>query len=548
MSRDRWKGRARAWLLGVVVALAFPSAALAVGPTVNIGSPLENGPPAITVDGTGSAVVAWANTKDLGGANNFVQYCVLPLGATTCSHSGNLIPADNAQYIDGVQVLSEGSTLVILADVFGTQGNGARDYEPEQEWQSTDGGATWAVENSGLSVSSGIINADTEPLNAVTVPGTSVLGYGWETAAGPPTFNAFPLVAPVECSIKSCPAGHATLEPNTNPDTITNGGGQFAAEGGTHPGVLGIFNTLFSNGPFACAQSFGTAYAYGSGDQSATSNYNLSPGQPDSAWRNAALLADCNVEYPAVAGGPSGFGVLEENVANSTTVYHPFNSTTGSFTAPIVTVAGQEERDPALSQDGNGGIYGTYLRGGDGGPIQLSYSGTGGSGWTSAVINADKDGGAGDVNSAVSSGGQGWVTWDDNGSVYAESFMATDAVSAATVSGSGSSTSTTVTVKVSCSSFPCTITLVLTAPETVVVHAASVPLKKHRTKTEIVTLGSGRLTITKSGSHKLTVHLSGKGKSYVKSHKGHFKATGKISEKVQGKTLTTSKTIHVHKK
>ena len=201
--------------------------------------------------------------------------------------------------------------------------------------------------------------------------------------------------------------------------------------------MLAIFNTLFTNGPFGCAASFGTAYAYGSGDQSPTNNYNISPGQTNSAWRNAALLADCNVEYPAVGGGPSGFGVLEDNEANGTTVYHSFDSGTGSFTAPTVPVANHGELDPALSQNGAGGIYGTYLLGGGGGPIELSYSGDGGASFASAAINADKDGGAGDVNSAVNSGGQGWVTWDDNGSVFAQPFDAADAIAPASVSGSG---------------------------------------------------------------------------------------------------------------
>ncbi len=99
------------------------TSALAAGKPVNIGTPFESGQPAVAVDNAGDAVVAWANTKDLAGANNFVQYCVLPVGATTCSRSGNLIPADSGQYIDDVQVLDEGSTLVILADVYGTAGN-----------------------------------------------------------------------------------------------------------------------------------------------------------------------------------------------------------------------------------------------------------------------------------------------------------------------------------------------------------------------------------------------------------------------------------------
>ena len=81
----------------------------------------------------------------------------------------------------------------ILADVFGAAGNNAGDYTPEQEWQSTDDGASWTLQNSGLSVTSGIIDADTEPVDAVILPGTGALGYGWDTAEGAPTFNAFPL-------------------------------------------------------------------------------------------------------------------------------------------------------------------------------------------------------------------------------------------------------------------------------------------------------------------------------------------------------------------
>ena len=40
----------------------------------------------------------------------------------------------------------------------------------------------------GKSVADGVIDADTEPLGAVILPGTGVLGYGWNTAGGsPPT-------------------------------------------------------------------------------------------------------------------------------------------------------------------------------------------------------------------------------------------------------------------------------------------------------------------------------------------------------------------------
>ncbi len=119
---------------------------------------------------------------------------------------------DTGEHIDKVQVLVDGSTVVVLADVYGTSGSSAGEYEPEQEWQSTDGGATFSLVDSGLSVADGILSADTQPLSAVIVPGTNVLGYGWDTAGGePPTFNAFPLTSPPECSTTVCAAGFASL-------------------------------------------------------------------------------------------------------------------------------------------------------------------------------------------------------------------------------------------------------------------------------------------------------------------------------------------------
>jgi hypothetical protein len=50
--------------------------------------------------------------------------------------------------------------------------------------------------------------------------------------------------------VRRCPPGFAKLEPSTNPDTISNAGGQFASQLGASPGVLAVFNTDFTNGPF----------------------------------------------------------------------------------------------------------------------------------------------------------------------------------------------------------------------------------------------------------------------------------------------------------
>ncbi|MGZ4177738.1 MAG: hypothetical protein ACXVRW_09600 [Solirubrobacteraceae bacterium] len=541
LGRTACRTLARTCGLAAIATVALCASALAAGKVVTVGSPLSSQPPSVAVDSSGDALIAWNDDKGVAGAPNFVQYCVLPLGATACSHSGNLNPADSAGFIDGVHVLVDGSTMVILADVFGAAGDNAQDYEPVQEWQSTDGGATWTIINGGLSVTNGVLNADTGPLSAVILPGTGVLGFGWDTAGGPPTFNAFPLSAPPECSKATCPAGFATLEPDTNPDQITNPAySQFAAEAGAQPGVLGIFPTNFSNGPLGCPVqfSFGTAYVYGSGNQGAGNSYNTSPGSPGSAWKVPATQADCNVENPGVGGGPSGFGVLETNEANHTTAYHRFDAATMKFDTPLVTVANQTELYAAVSQDGAGGIYGTYLLDGPGGPINLSYSGDGGKSFSSAVLNANKDGHDDQVTSAVNGAGQGWAAWINNGSVFAQPFQAADAISPVSEGGGATANGTTITVTVTCSSLPCTITITITSNSVSVTTSAVA-----RKKTKNVMLAKGRFRITKAGAHKLAVKLTPAGKKFLASKKGHLKVGSVISETVGKHTKLTQRNL-----
>ena len=271
-----------------------------------------------------------------------------------------------------------------------------------------------------------------------------------------PTFDEFPLSSPPNCNHgekdypPGCPKSEyfSALEPDTNPDQIGNAHGEFASQLGANPGILGIFETDFSNGPLGCSSNpeFGTAFVYGSGVQSATNSYDISPGHANSAWKVPVTLADCGVEFPAVAGGPSGFGVLEDNDATNQTVYHQFDQATERFDTPVVTVANEFEEQPAVSQDGAGGVYATYLAG-FGGEIRLAYSYNGGTTWSGpATLNPDKDGGAGHLTSYVNAAGQGWVTWIDNGSIYAQPFLATDSVpppAADTITTSQTSATTT---------------------------------------------------------------------------------------------------------
>lgn len=546
--------------LATLAVLASAANALAVsGTPIDVGTPFESGPPAVAVDSAGTAYIAWANTKDLAPVTtNIVQYCVLPAGAKACSYTGSLAPADNGGYIDGVQVLVDGSTIVLLADVYGTSGSSSGDYIPEQEWQSTNGGASFSIVNGGRSVADGILNADTGPLSAVIVPGTNVLGYGWNTAGGPPTFNEFPLTSPSECSTVLCngvavttgspPYPFAALEPETNPDTISNAGGQFASALGSNAGVLAIFNTDFSNGPLACAPGDGTAYAYASGEQSPSNNYNISPGSPGSAWRVPITQADCNVGYPAVGAGPSGFGVLEGNTADNDIVYHRFDQTHQDFDTPLVTIAADKaELDPAVSQDGAGGVYATFLLGGAGGPISLAYSSNGGATWSGpATLDANTDGGANSMTSSVGPSGQGWAVWNDNGSVYAQQFVAADASPAvASVEGGASSSGSTVTIKVKCpSSEPCAVTVTITATEVTIVYKASVARKKIVRK-RVITLATGTFAIPGKGSKKLLLHLTKAGKRLLTSDHGHLKANIRIANKTAAGVGLTTGTIAI---
>ena len=396
-------------------------------------------------------------------------------------------------------------------------------------------------------MSTGILGDDTEPVDAVILPGTGALGYGWVPLRGAPTFNAFPLTGPPECSVNTCAAGFATLEPATNPDQLSNEPGHFALiSTGPNGGVMGVFDCVESNGPLGCADSFGTAFVYGSGDQSPSNDYNVSPGQPNTAWRVPVTQADCNLEYSAVGGGPSGFGVLADDLATKAVVYHRFDAATDKFDTPLATVNGTAgELSPAVNQDGSGDVYATYLLGGSLGKVELSYSADGGRTWAGAPLDSDTGGTISEINSSVNATGEGWLAWLSNGSVFAQSFKAADAIIPASVGGGATTNGSTVTVNVTCASFPCTVTVTLTAPETVVIkgHSAAVLARKGRTRT--VTLGKGRFTIVKHGTKQLRVKLSRSGKRFVAAHSGHLKIKGLFAETVQKRTAHSTRTLRL---
>jgi hypothetical protein len=417
-------------LVGLVVAVALvlsaPIGALAASTPVPVGTGTYVTGLSVAVEANGTAVASWADQS--APTANVVKWCVLPAGAAACSAGGTLKPAGNPspqESVYGTQVLVEGSTVVILANVAG----GGTEYESVQQWQSTDGGQTFKATNAGGSIASGNTSADTRMTNAVTLPGSLGVGVGFVSPNYQPTFHAFPLANATLCgrATGKCASGFATLGSETSGDKVSNPPASFAAGADE---VLGVFRTNAAAGSFGCsgASPFGMAYVFGIGLQSNSNNYNLSPGVPRTAWSTAVTKADCGVDYLAVGGGPSGFGVLEDNQVTRQTQYHRFDNATASFdTAPnIVSTTGEQQ--PSVSQDGAGGVYATYLSGGIGGPVSLSYSADGGTTWAGpATLAADPLGSISGLTSSVAAGGQGWAVWSENGSVFAQPFVAADA-------------------------------------------------------------------------------------------------------------------------
>jgi hypothetical protein len=281
------------------------------------------------------------------------------------------------------------------------------------------------------------------------------------------------------------------------------------------------------------------AFAYGAGNQSATNSYNITPGLLHSAWR-PATQGECGVQRFTVGGGPSGFGILGDDEGTGSTFYQRFDQTKVTFAdTPKITVSTQGELYPSLSQDGAGGLYATYENGGSGGPIALSYSGDDGKTWIGPNVLHGYDGLDHPI-SAVNGAGQGWVTWTNGGSVFAESFTASDATAAVQLGSGGSSDGTTITITVTCSSPPCTFTITITDPPA---QQASVARKRRKSKP--VALASGNVTVHKRGAQKVKLRLSKAGKKYMRSHHGTVKLSAALTQTIAGHKKHLKKTIKV---
>jgi hypothetical protein len=606
--------RAHTTLIGALVTavalICVTNASALSGTPINIGAAGWVGnAPAVAVGANGTAYIAWPNANDGTGENETIQYCTLPAGASKCEYSQTLTPVTLSGYTSSVyganvQVLLDGTTVVLLADT----GEQAEDLGPVQEWTSTDGGATFNVVNEGHSVADnpyldhGPFSGTADLDSGVLLPGagTGALGVAWTDASGTigetpgkPEFSEFPFSPPVECSTKLCSGSSEaqSLQPaSTYPAAGDGLPAVFASQSTSNPaaniapGVLGVFSTNpeISNAtcPGSGLASFGTAFVYGEGAQSATNSYGISPGQSHTAWKVPYSPGDCGAELPAVGGGPSGFGVVEENTETDSVIYHSFDQQSKSFDTPKVTIApGDAELFASVSQDGSGGIYTTYEGLGstlDAEGIRLAYSANGGQSWMGpATLDADPEVGA--LVSSVGTDGQGWASWHQEGSIYAQQFDSSDATPAisatpisapaktpvitppvpangtvsftATVDANG--TSVTLTFAVTCkSTSPCVITITVTAngESGSLSFTASAKHKttKHHPKT--VTVATGTLTLTPGATRKVTLHLTKAGKKLLAAKHGHLTTKVELKDTSAGHTTKSSSNLSINTK
>jgi hypothetical protein len=601
--RVRAAGFGRAVLaIAVAAGIAFtqPVAASAASVPFQIGTfPVQSGAielPSVDVDANGTAYIAWVDLT-----NNVIHDCVLPDGAVACQGGvGTLTPvlepganpkqesptATLAPFGHVVEVLVNGPTVSIVAGTTGPTDEGqpttGGDLQEVEMWQAPDGTGNFQLVNNGSSVAypqtrtpdpvppytNMVISSFFD--DGVVVPGSSELGVVDFTPDGPPSFEAFPETNPPACSeLSHPPCPFATLEPSSNPDPVSNYSflvdRQIASESGADPGILGVDLTEpYTTGPLACPTSESTdAYVYGSGLQSAANNYNVSPGQSNSAWKTAAteIPDECPAGVSAIAGGPSGFGLFQAMLqsSSSTLQYRPFDAATAAFDEPTVTVDPDTSATTlSLSQDGSGGIYATGFvqqQGGGspsapaqaGAPMALFYSGDGGKTWKGpGPLEATIQPGFQRSESAVGADGKGWMVITTAGSVYALEFSAADANNsfAAQVAKPQPLASRTLTVPLSCYSVPCSVSAQLSA----VVAGAARAKRKHHT----AIVGSGHLTITSHGVHKVKIRLTAAGYAALKQN--HEKLAVSVKESTtlgpfsEEKTLRLKLTGKAHKK
>src|ERR1700735_1118299 len=269
-------------------AMASAAGGVAIG-TNYMGEPTE---PGVAVDPSGNAYIAWvAPTTPVQ-----IDFCKLAPGATTCHPVALPVPAGGVFLQDPPSVDVSGANVYVLAVVDGASSDHQTGVD---EWVSADAGGSFVPNPNAV--------ASIFANQSVLLPDDNI-GFGEVIAGGDPEFQANSLSSPTEKSSSNTPP-NATITPSPT-YAVGNLGGSFGSQLSGQLGVLGVFNTN-SPSPAPCqAANGGLVYAYAPLTAATTlDELNGGPGDP---WLHIQPI-DCNTDDPAVAGGPSGLGLLETN-------------------------------------------------------------------------------------------------------------------------------------------------------------------------------------------------------------------------------------------
>jgi hypothetical protein len=408
------------------ISLLAPASASALsGKPILIGTSDDSATPAVVVDASGLAYVAWTVSATGDEPNpDEIGYCTIPTGTTSCSASGLLSAGPGNPAIGSVTLTIDGPDVVLVADQFQHSDDEADNYV--NEWTAPIGSAGFTAVDDGESVTQGQgYGGDalfTLP-NAGSLGGP--LGYGYSSIGDNNgsyyTSVISPFNAPPTCSEATQDAADSDQCPQT-PTALMPAPGEassqapnyYATENGSTPGVLGVFHSLFAS---ECGQSTaGLSFVYGSGDESPTRSYGITPGDAGSAWRGDPTIFDCAADLGVPVGGSAGLGALTDDSAKTDVLhYRPFDQSTGAFGTPVSVDASEDSTISDLSgaEDGADGMFATYYDGNSiyKGPDELSYSPDGGKIWDGPVALTNLSSPLQESVSDVGDDGDGWLVW-----------------------------------------------------------------------------------------------------------------------------------------
>jgi hypothetical protein len=444
-------------LVGVLASalIALPAVATAaIAPPIRIGGNAASEPnqSAVAVDPDGNAYIAWIN-----GSTGALQFCKLAPSSTGCTPI-TLQQPSGGTYDDPPSVIVSGLDVYVYEaydDATADELNGV------DEWASSDGGTSFTLLGHAVSSTQGSPSgADTFPAQdpVIALPG-GLIGIGYFSIDNP-YFQANTLVSPADDSDGQPPSAYAQINPAGGPPPpwyVENlGGDQFAADSS---GILGVFTSAAAtNAPCSSAEE-SLVYSYAPlGSTTTIAQLNTSTGSAGSPWSYlAAATTLCDLENPAVAGGPSGLGMLETNfntLSDELIQYSRF--TPPSTWSTPVTIAAGNGSSASVSQDSGAGVYATWIDADTG--LTFAYSPNGGSDWYPAVTLLGNDDNALSIAagaSSVNGAGAGWAAYAANGVEYAQPFNKVEAipppVKPVNVSKPGVSGSGGVGTKLTCS-------------------------------------------------------------------------------------------------